>query len=108
LESVFSATTWQSTTNNKSPTRTPPSQALDAFVSGLSLGFLAAIGTIDAKGYPAIHSIGAVFFFIPLVLSIYITVVIKDMHAWDTNFCSSTSLKFKFLINKNSLNIKID
>ena len=71
-------------------------------------GFLAAIGTIDARGYPAIHSIGAVFFFIVLfVLAIYLTIVIKDMHEWDTTFCSNNSIKSKLITAGYTLGIAL-
>lgn len=56
------------------------------------LGFLAAIGTIDGAGYPDIHSIGAVFFFIVLFLVVVIsTIVLRDMHLWDSTVLSRTS-----------------
>lgn len=62
-------------------------------------GFLAAIGTIDAKGYPAIHSIGAIFFFIVLfILAMYLTLVAKDMREWDTTFCSRKSILLKLIV----------
>jgi len=47
------------------------------------LGFYGAIATIDAKGTPAIHSIGAVLFFIILyIIAVYSTIVIRDMYHW--------------------------
>lgn len=46
-----------------------------------TLGFLAAIGTIDGNGYPIIHDIGAIFFFIMLfLLAVTITLVVRDIH----------------------------
>ena len=47
------------------------------------LGFYGAIATIDAKGTPFIHGLGAVVFFIILyILSVYSTIVIRDMYSW--------------------------
>jgi hypothetical protein len=41
-------------------------------------GFYCAIGTIDSAGYPAIHGIGAVFFFVVLyVVAGSVTIVIR-------------------------------
>jgi hypothetical protein len=53
------------------------------------LGFLAAIGTIDGDGYPDIHSIGAVFFFIVLFLIVVSsTIVLRNMNHWDSTVLS--------------------
>ena len=53
------------------------------------LGFMAAIGTIDAAGYPNLHSIGAVYFFIILFfMALVITLVLRDMRQWDTSVMS--------------------
>lgn len=63
-----------------------------------TLGFLAAIGTIDANGYPIIHDIGAVFFFIVLFLiAMTVTLVLRDMHAWDPSVISRKSYLAKSL-----------
>ena len=70
-----------------------------------TLGFLAAIGTIDGEGYPAIHDIGAVFFFIILfLLAMIITLVVRDMHFWDpsaitrSSFLSKSSFAFYLIL----------
>jgi predicted neutral ceramidase superfamily lipid hydrolase len=61
-------------------------------------GFLAAIGTIDGDGYPIIHDIGAVFFFIILfLLSMIITLVVRDMHFWDPSAITRGSFLSKTL-----------
>ena len=45
---------------------------------GSVIGFYCAIGTIDGNGYPSIHGIGAVIFFIILyILSVVITLVVR-------------------------------
>lgn len=42
------------------------------------VGFYCAIGTIDSAGYPSIHGIGAVFFFIILyIVAGAITIVLR-------------------------------
>ena len=62
-------------------------------------GFYCAIGTIDGAGYPNIHSIGAVAFFIILYLTAgAITIVIREMHLWDTSVFSITSLRVKIIL----------
>ncbi len=61
-----------------------------------TLGFLAAIGTIDGNGYPIIHDIGAVFFFIILFLiAMIITLVVRDMHFWDPSAINRNSFLSK-------------
>lgn len=63
-----------------------------------TLGFLAAIGTIDGNGYPIIHDIGAVFFFIMLfLLAMVITLTIRDMHEWDPSAITRSSILYKTL-----------
>ena len=63
-----------------------------------TFGFLAAIGTIDGNGYPVIHDIGAVFFFIVLfLLAIIITLVVRDMYSWDSTFVNRNSFLSKTL-----------
>jgi hypothetical protein len=63
-----------------------------------TLGFLAAIGTIDGDGYPVIHDIGAVFFFIILFfLATIITLVVRDIHSWDSTAVTRTSYLSKTL-----------
>lgn len=63
-----------------------------------TLGFLAAIGTIDGNGYPIIHDIGAVFFFVVLfLLAVTITLVLRDMHSWDPTVLNRTSYLLKTL-----------
>jgi hypothetical protein len=64
------------------------------------LGFLAAIATIDGAGYPALHSIGAVFFFVLLFLiAILVTLVARDMHEWDSTVLNRTSYLSKTIIS---------
>lgn len=61
-----------------------------------TLGFLAAIGTIDGLGYPIIHDIGAVFFFIILfVLSVLVTLIVRDMYDWDPSAITRSSYNWK-------------
>ena len=63
------------------------------------VGFYCAIGTIDGAGYPAIHGIGAVFFFIILYLtSGAITIVMREMHEWDYTAFSKKSIVVKIII----------
>lgn len=63
------------------------------------LGFLAAIATIDGAGYPALHSIGAVFFFVVLYLvAAVVTLVARDMHEWDSTVMNRTSYFSKTIL----------
>ena len=63
------------------------------------VGFYCAIGTIDGAGYPDIHSIGAIFFFIVLFITAgTITIVMREMHRWDTTSFSSKSILIKIII----------
>jgi len=63
------------------------------------LGFLAAIGTIDGAGYPDLHSYGAVFFFVLLFfIAVVITLVLRDMHEWDSTVLNRTSFITKSVI----------
>jgi hypothetical protein len=60
------------------------------------LGFYGAIATIDGLDRPAIHGIGAVFFFIMLyVISTSISIVMRDMHEWDSASISRNSTMLK-------------
>jgi len=60
------------------------------------LGFYGAIATIDAKGTPFIHGLGAVVFFIILfIVAVSSTIVIKDMHSWQTSIMNRNSLLIK-------------
>ena len=62
-------------------------------------GFYCAIGTIDGAGYPSIHSIGAVSFFIVLFVTAgAITLVMKDMHDWNSTSFNRTSIWVKIII----------
>lgn len=55
-------------------------------------GFLAAIGTIDGAGYPDLHTYGAVFFFVTLfITAVTVTLVLTDMHQWDTTVLNRSS-----------------
>lgn len=63
------------------------------------IGFYCAIGTIDGAGYPDIHSIGAVFFFIVLYVTAgAITIVMREMHSWDTTSFTKKSITVKIII----------
>lgn len=63
------------------------------------IGFYCAIGTIDGAGYPNIHSIGAVFFFIVLFLISFVsTLVLREMHKWDCTVLSRESMVIKSLL----------
>jgi hypothetical protein len=64
------------------------------------LGFYGAIATIDASKRPPIHGIGAVFFFILLyVISTSLTLVIRDIRAWDTTITSRASIILKTIFS---------
>lgn len=63
------------------------------------VGFYCAIGTIDSAGYPSIHGIGAVFFFIILYVTAgAITIVMRELHNWDPTVISKFSINTKILI----------
>ena len=61
------------------------------------LGYLIAIGTIDADGTShTLHGPGAVFFFIVLfLLTTTVTCIIRDMRHWDTSIISRSSMRIK-------------
>lgn len=62
-------------------------------------GFFAAIGTIDGAGYPNIHSIGAVSFFIILfVLALNITLLVRDIYKWDPSAINYNSVLQKTIL----------
>ena len=63
------------------------------------VGFYCAIGTIDGAGYPSIHGIGAVFFFIVLyILSGAMTIVMRELHNWDATILNKTSITIKTIL----------
>lgn len=63
------------------------------------MGFYCAIGTIDGAGYPSIHGIGAVFFFVVLyVVAGAVTIVLREMHNWDPTALAGRSVWTKILI----------
>lgn len=63
------------------------------------IGFYCAIGTIDSAGYPSIHGIGAVFFFIILYVTAgAITIVMRELHNWDPTVLSRKSVIIKTII----------
>lgn len=60
------------------------------------LGFYAAIGTIDGSGYPSIHGIGAVIFFVALFfIATIMTLVLIDMYNWDPSIIARKSILLK-------------
>ena len=63
------------------------------------VGFYCAIGTIDGAGYPDLHSIGAVFFFITLFVTAgAITIVSREMDNWNPTTLTRGSLLTKMVI----------
>lgn len=57
------------------------------------------MATIDGAGYPIIHLIGSIFFFILLyVVAGAITIVLKEMHNWDPTVISRKSLITKRVV----------
>ena len=72
------------------------------------LGFYGAIATIDESKRPPIHGIGAVFFFILLyIISTSLTLVIRDIRAWDTTITSRTSILLKTIFSGYLLTVVI-
>jgi hypothetical protein len=62
-------------------------------------GFYCAIGTIDGAGYPDIHTIGAVFFFIVLFVTAgAITFVLREMRKWNSSCISRKSIMVKSVL----------
>jgi hypothetical protein len=63
------------------------------------LGFYGAVATIDGAGYPIIHLIGSIFFFLFLyVVAGAMTIVLREMHNWDITVISRSSLLLKRVI----------
>lgn len=63
------------------------------------IGFYCAIGTIDSAGYPSIHGIGAVFFFVILFLVAgVITFVMRELHNWNTFIIAGRSITIKLIV----------
>lgn len=63
------------------------------------LGYYGAVGTIDGAGYPIIHLIGSIFFFILLyVVAGAITIVLRELHNWDPTVINPRSLLIKRII----------
>ena len=63
------------------------------------LGFFAAVATIDTAGTGDLHTVGAVFFFIVLYLSVLnYTVIMRRMHQWDTSFMTQSSYWIKSIL----------
>lgn len=60
------------------------------------LGFYGAIATIDGAGLAPIHAPGAIFFFVLLfIITVALTLVMRDMHSWDTSIISRRSIQLK-------------
>jgi len=74
-------------------------QALKKWAFLSVVGFYMAIGTIDSAGYPDIHSIGAIFFFIVLFITAgTITFICRELQKWDTRTVNRTSVLAKTVV----------
>ena len=63
------------------------------------LGYYGAIATIDGGNLPMLHIIGAIFFFIFLLLITgTMTIILIDMHSWSASVISRGSLFIKTLL----------
>lgn len=63
------------------------------------IGFYCAIGTIDSAGYPSIHGIGAVFFFVILFLVAgVVTLVVRELHNWNPSLVTGRSVTVKIMV----------
>ena len=60
---------------------------------------MTAMGTIDGGGYPNLHTISAVFFFIMLFIIVMTqTIVLRDMYLWDSTVLSRKSIMIKSVL----------
>ncbi len=63
------------------------------------LGYMAAIATIDTGGTGLLHEVGAIYFFACLYfLMANLTVVSREMRAWDTRSFTKCSILAKMLV----------
>ena len=57
------------------------------------------MGTIDGKGYPALHSNSAVFFFLTLFIIVMTqSIVVRDLYLWDSSVLSRKSYLIKMVL----------
>jgi hypothetical protein len=62
-------------------------------------GYMAAMATIDGGWYPDLHTEGAVFFFVFLFLIVISqTLVLRDMHKWDSTVLTPSSYVMKSIL----------
>lgn len=90
---------WLSVLKKKSEYPGPLFGSLYYWGEASVLGFYGAIATIDEKGTPPIHGIGAVFFFILLyIIATSITIVMWDLREWDSKIIGRRSINIKVTI----------
>jgi len=61
-------------------------------------GYMIAMGTIDGKWYPDLHTNSAIFFFVTLfVIVMTQTLVIREIYQWDSSIISRKSYFIKMI-----------